>query len=478
VSATSLPTTLTASTPQNTPSHSAIHNLLHQFANQVFTVTDSTYGAVGNGVADDTAAIQAAIDAAYDANGGQVYLPVGLYRITDTLILKYGVSLIGSHPIPFNEGFLPATSTAIPWSAIILGNGANCTMIENDRVNGPARLPAEPTPLLWQRSTIANIQLYGNASQQSGTSYGIHCDHMWGLTITGCSIEFTRNHSIFLDSVNAVQILNSHIISGGGMAAGQSCIFTADMTDSVIAMNFCGGSTGSVCRIGNADSTKNLIANNFFFNSTANVGLYIGISTHNQIIGNRCDQNFSHGIQIDTDALYSQVVGNSCNENGFSNVAAGIAGISVAAVHCVVTGNACTELPNATGSANQDYGIAVAANCEDTIVDSNIVTGNDTAGVFVSSTNNANVRVRGNSGFITEARGTGTIASGATTAVVTHGLSATPALSGISIVFGEQGTNDYGRWSVGTITATQFTLTVASDPGASSLDFAWQAVVL
>jgi hypothetical protein len=85
---------------------------------------------------------------------------------------------------------------------------------------------------------------------------------------------------------------------------------------------------------------------------------------------------------------------------------------------------------------------------------------------------------RDNIGYVTEASGTGAVASGATTAVVTHGLSVTPTLDDITIVFGEQGTNDYGRWSVGTIGATQFTLTVAADPGASGLDFGWRANVV
>lgn len=77
----------------------------------------------------------------------------------------------------------------------------------------------------------------------------------------------------------------------------------------------------------------------------------------------------------------------------------------------------------------------------------------------------------------TESSGTGSVASGATTAVITHGLGVTPALKDISITWGEQGSNDYGRWSVGTITSTQFTVTVAADPGASNLDFGWSVRV-
>lgn len=78
---------------------------------------------------------------------------------------------------------------------------------------------------------------------------------------------------------------------------------------------------------------------------------------------------------------------------------------------------------------------------------------------------------------ITGASGTGSITSGGTTDVITHGLGTTPTISDITITWGEQGTNDYGRWWVDTFTSTQFTVNVSADPGASNLDFGWQAVV-
>ena len=64
------------------------------------TVSVRDFGAVGDGVTDDTAAIQAAIDAAIyngtnsSANGLKaiVYIPPGVYRITDTIHLGYGTS--------------------------------------------------------------------------------------------------------------------------------------------------------------------------------------------------------------------------------------------------------------------------------------------------------------------------------------------------------------------------------------------------
>jgi len=60
------------------------------------TVSVKDFGAVGDGVADDTAAIQAAIDAVGAAGGGSVYVPVGTYKLTDTLTVTNDyVALVG-----------------------------------------------------------------------------------------------------------------------------------------------------------------------------------------------------------------------------------------------------------------------------------------------------------------------------------------------------------------------------------------------
>lgn len=53
------------------------------------------FGAIGDGVTDDTTAIQAAIDRISTLNGGIVELGIGTFRITTSLILRDGVTLLG-----------------------------------------------------------------------------------------------------------------------------------------------------------------------------------------------------------------------------------------------------------------------------------------------------------------------------------------------------------------------------------------------
>lgn len=62
--------------------------------NQVF-INVQDYGAVGNGVADDTGAIQQALNACNAQQGGTVWLPRGVYKISDELEMFDHVRLLG-----------------------------------------------------------------------------------------------------------------------------------------------------------------------------------------------------------------------------------------------------------------------------------------------------------------------------------------------------------------------------------------------
>lgn len=120
----------------------------------------------------------------------------------------------------------------------------------------------------------------------------------------------------------------------------------------------------------------------------------------------------------------------------------------------------------------QKYGVWINSEVANAIVDSCDVAGNLTAAIQDDGTTSY---IRDNLGYVTENDGTSSIDSGQTTKVVAHGLATTPTV--INILFAEQGTADYGRWWVDTVGATNFTLNVSADPGASNLDFWWEAKV-
>jgi hypothetical protein len=82
--------------------------------------------------------------------------------------------------------------------------------------------------------------------------------------------------------------------------------------------------------------------------------------------------------------------------------------------------------------------------------------------------------LRNNIGFITENSGTATLLNANTTIAVTHGLDITPTV--INIAWRENPTNTIEDWWIDTIGSSTFTLN-GVDPGASNLDFGWEAKV-
>ncbi len=124
-------------------------------------------------------------------------------------------------------------------------------------------------------------------------------------------------------------------------------------------------------------------------------------------------------------------------------------------------------------SYQNDTGMVLDANTDSHIVSGCIITGNTTAQITNSGTSNVIHHVNG---YKTQNSGTGTINSGSTSAVISHGLAITPTLGNIHIIGGENPTNDVGTIWVSTITSTQFTVNVEADPGASNWDFGWAVV--
>ncbi|NBU72072.1 MAG: hypothetical protein EBS53_11610 [Bacteroidetes bacterium] len=71
------------------------------------------YGAAGNGLTDDTAAFQAAIEAG-QATATPIFVPVGIYKITDTLDVYNGTQIIGDTNFAYPQGYgRPVNATTI-----------------------------------------------------------------------------------------------------------------------------------------------------------------------------------------------------------------------------------------------------------------------------------------------------------------------------------------------------------------------------
>lgn len=187
------------------------------------------------------------------------------------------------------------------------------------------------------------------------------------------------------------------------------------------------------------------------------------------VIGANVSENYQHGIVIlgvdNGEISHCRVIGNgTTTDNTYDNI------------HLDTDANGWSirfnRVHQGTGT-NQSYaGIAIwNATCDNNIVEGNDVTNGGNSHLIYNV--GTGTKIRNNTGYVTENSGTGTIANGATTAVITHGLSYTPVLADITVTLGENPTNTPGAIWVDTITATQFTVNCENDPGISALDFSW-----
>lgn len=224
-----------------------------------------------------------------------------------------------------------------------------------------------------------------------------------------------------------------------------------------------------------------VVRGNVIRDVTPAAGTNYGIRTDDiqaDVSGNTVDGVTGVGIYQLTSVLH--MVGNtirSCTVSGFeqgdatdtghyahNKVRDCGAGFSLRSSNCDFVAN------DIAATSGMTYGIIFNAGS------SNRLTLNRVSGASTANYSAVGSQIkRDNVGYVTEASGTGAIASGATSATVTHGLAETPPSSKIRVTLLENPTNDPGIVWVDTIGATTFKVNCRSDPGASNLDFAWYA---
>lgn len=166
------------------------------------------YGAKGDNSTDDKAALQAAIDATAAAGGGTVYLPYGIYRISDSLTLKSKVTLRGAHSTAWVNRFPTSLCAIKPTSAFAgecaismlgaditgsSGNEGNCRIYDLE-LDGSA-LPAGSVSGIHAQGEVLDVVLARILIKQF-THNGIH---------TNVGTGTKAPHDWYLDSVVAYQ---------------------------------------------------------------------------------------------------------------------------------------------------------------------------------------------------------------------------------------------------------------------------------
>lgn len=156
-------------------------------AGPVFNIKDPVYGAVGDNSNDDTSALTGAINAALigsTVSGGIVYLPQGVYTITESLDIPEGVTLVGDGPL----------SSIISWAGSLSSTPETAPITSN--LTGQ-----------WTWATAAGMEnLTINAS---GASYGV--------TLRGWN-EFCHLRNVQIRSAKSICLVVESVETGSSIS--------------------------------------------------------------------------------------------------------------------------------------------------------------------------------------------------------------------------------------------------------------------
>lgn len=420
---------------------------------QNLVINAADYGSNG-------AAIQTAINR-LPSTGGTVFVPAGTWNLSSPLTV----------PATILSGFKLAGAG---WGTILsLANGVNDYAL---------KFLGAATGLLG--AEISHLKIDGNCTNQTGGG-GIDANGatnclFFNLWIHAAYNDCIHIHNGTLTGGFGIQSYVSHcLFDNGSGSSGNGRGLSLDSTDQIIVIGNVfrelGGNGGSdaFC-IRDQNGLARVIGNIFTNNLGANQG----------------------GGGIKSYSNFISIIGNQ-----FESLAAG--NVVLLGNKHIVSGNQFLNIGKGAGVANSAAGVYTNSNFS--IISSNYfnsdgsgVTNGTQAFVFVDSNTTGNLicdnvfdtsnggsgypnikfgtgtsnRIGRNSGWTTEASGTSSITSAATSVTVSHGLSATPTLQQITVT--PQSTlGSAAKFWVSNATSSNFTINVDATPG-STISFGWR----
>lgn len=432
------------------------------------------FGVKFDGSTDDTVNFQKALDI-----GGKITMPKGTVMVSG-LVINNSVVL---------EGMGTGDTT------IKLINSSNDTVI------------AIGTGFITD-VTMRDFKIDGNkANNENGHGIRLQdCQRIWmeNLFVTKCDV-----YGIGMQATAAMKeitINNVHVSETG--ADGIDFKDVSGNNDGIIISNV------TVEKWGQDEATKNGIdirgpatLSNIFIRNPPNDGTGVNfrlegarssISNFHMIMNDNTTQGI--GVASPADVSISNgyigsaliginVIGARCRITNVSIEGAGDAGVlaGVGGDGCQISNSVfenCSEAFDVKGDNVQIYGnhiidstsraFGTSSTADNTQIHHNLLEGTNS----VILDNGTNTSIHSNDGYTTENSGLGSITSGGTTDIITHGLAITPTAANISITLAENPTNTPGAIWVDTITSSVFTVNCENDPGASNLDFGWTATNL
>ena len=407
---------------------------------------------------------------ALPAGGGKVVLSEGTFTIAATITLDDKCSLQGQGP----DATTVKVDDSTQINAITLASNAGDLVISDLTVDGNKANQSDGSDDNSQNGMYLAVGTPYRVSVQNckvvdNYYNGIVCSG-FEFTLIGCGMfgngTAADSYGLHLSSCYQAKVYGCHVGNdNSGMANWGGIYFYLAGRNSIMGCSVY-SNTNTGINLSNEANDNQIVGNWVSYNGI--YGIEMANGERNNINDNVVSYSEEHGIAVHAaNTLNNVVMGNVSYNNG-QKTANTYDGIWIYdATYNIVIGNICYD---DQGSKTQRYGIS-----EENNSDYNTITHNHVRSTSDMRSVGANDIIHSNLGYVTENSGTATLLSGNTTLAVAHGLDVTPTV--VNIAFREQGTADYGRWWVDTIGAANFTLNVSVDPGASNLDFAWEAKV-
>ena len=255
-------------------------------------VSVKDFGAVGDGVTDDTVAIQAAIDAAGTAGGGSVYIPVGTYKLTDTLTITNDyVALIGDG----SSASVLLGSDPTKW---IIKFNANA---DHMLIDG-----------LWIKGSAVS-----DATEQYGVGYTSDTDDPENVIIQNCKFSHSNN-GIVVGTGRYWKITQNSFdtLVGITSGAGYGILAAAGSSHNVFSKNTFKGTLTSHLRhaiYNSVGSRFNVVSDNVIKDCNEGGIVTNSTSAQNGVRGLIISNNIIEGggVAATTDAASIELVGNT-----------------------------------------------------------------------------------------------------------------------------------------------------------------------
>lgn len=228
---------------------------------------------------DDTAAINAAINAVYaapTANGGTVYYPDKLYRVSG-IVNKPGVSHagIGATLSEYFSGQAETgrgESTALKGTVWLNLDNATQPMFRNDTEVGTWRQDSNVLNEVdntkkkqrYGSFEIRDISLSGNANNQTEAWPLIALERVWSVRLFKCNILHSRGYGLSAIDCNTLTVVDTY--------SHYAPWFIFDTADSQITGCSVSGSKyyAAAVWMHGQGTANNLLTNNLFYNSSQN----------------------------------------------------------------------------------------------------------------------------------------------------------------------------------------------------------------